>query len=267
VFQAVDRNGVVIPNTYLIAQDAQAINYDYNDNVLVMEGVTAVSMADIGLTEVGGTRDGLVMSQDPSTGSPDEAVLRISNDAATGLPTPANIGSLRIESVTVADPTMFEIVSPADLTDVTLAPGESLNVTVRFIGQTAPTPAMLESALVVRSNDHDEGVLSFDLVALPQRGAFVTGVNYGGGAIASDPVLGVPLKAPTEANGVTMTTNRAPGTDSTANALLRDRPSRPTRMRPSGRRRSPCPTARISSGSTRRRLTGTCPASASSTSR
>jgi hypothetical protein len=218
VFQAVDRNGVVIPNTYLIAQDAQAINYDYNDNVLVMEGVTAVSMADIGLTEVGGTRDGLVMSQDPSTGSPDEAVLRISNDAATGLPTPANIGSLRIESVTVADPTMFEIVSPADLTDVTLAPGESLNVTVRFIGQTAPTPAMLESALVVRSNDHDEGVLSFDLVALPQRGAFVTGVNYGGGAIASDPVLGVPLKAPTEANGVTMTTNRAPGTDSTANA-------------------------------------------------
>ncbi|EYD75950.1 hypothetical protein Rumeso_02379 [Rubellimicrobium mesophilum DSM 19309] len=42
MFQAVDMNGVAIPNTYLILQDYTGINYDYQDNVFVVEGITPV---------------------------------------------------------------------------------------------------------------------------------------------------------------------------------------------------------------------------------
>jgi hypothetical protein len=166
-----------------------------------------------------GTADRLVMSPaDSSEVFYNDAVLRITNTAAPGLPGPQGVGVLRINSIEVADPTLFQIVSPADVTDVTLVPGATLDVTVRFIGDNPLSTGTLDSALVIRTNDRDEGVLSIELAGLPDRGDFVTGVNYGGGAIAMDPVLGVPLKAPTIANGVFMSTTRAPGTDSTANA-------------------------------------------------
>ncbi|WP_110664702.1 carbohydrate-binding protein [Salinicola halophilus] len=38
-FQALDKNGDAIPNTYFVAQDYTGINYDYNDNVYLIEGI------------------------------------------------------------------------------------------------------------------------------------------------------------------------------------------------------------------------------------
>nr|WP_298415814.1 carbohydrate-binding protein [uncultured Halomonas sp.] len=42
MFQALEADGNVIPNTYLGVMDYTGINYDYNDNMFVVEGVEAV---------------------------------------------------------------------------------------------------------------------------------------------------------------------------------------------------------------------------------
>jgi Ca2+-binding RTX toxin-like protein len=42
VWQAVDANGAPIANTYVFAQDYVGLNYDYQDNVVILEGVTPV---------------------------------------------------------------------------------------------------------------------------------------------------------------------------------------------------------------------------------
>ncbi|WP_110687598.1 carbohydrate-binding protein [Salinicola aestuarinus] len=44
-FQAVDQNGDVIPNVYFLAQDYTGINYDYNDNVYLVEGIQPAKRA------------------------------------------------------------------------------------------------------------------------------------------------------------------------------------------------------------------------------
>jgi hypothetical protein len=38
-FQAYDQNGAAVPDTYLLIQDYSGINYDYNDNMFVIEGI------------------------------------------------------------------------------------------------------------------------------------------------------------------------------------------------------------------------------------
>lgn len=40
MFEALDGDGHVIPNTYLGIQDYAGINYDYNDNMILVEGIT-----------------------------------------------------------------------------------------------------------------------------------------------------------------------------------------------------------------------------------
>ena len=42
MFVALDADGNVIPNTYLVIQDYTGINYDYNDNMFVVSGITPV---------------------------------------------------------------------------------------------------------------------------------------------------------------------------------------------------------------------------------
>jgi hypothetical protein len=54
VFEAVDQEGHVIPDTYLLAMDYTGINYDYNDNMVVVQGITPV-----GLGPAGGPAPGL----------------------------------------------------------------------------------------------------------------------------------------------------------------------------------------------------------------
>ena len=45
VFQALDRDGLVIPNTYLAVQDYAGSNGDYNDNLVILQGVAPASHA------------------------------------------------------------------------------------------------------------------------------------------------------------------------------------------------------------------------------
>jgi len=44
IFQAVDKNGAVIPNVYLAAMDYSGVNSDFNDNLFIIEGVTPIAV-------------------------------------------------------------------------------------------------------------------------------------------------------------------------------------------------------------------------------
>jgi len=46
MFQALDKDGKPIPNVFLGAMDYTGINYDYNDNLFIIEGVTPVFFGD-----------------------------------------------------------------------------------------------------------------------------------------------------------------------------------------------------------------------------
>ena len=133
MFQALDAEGNVIPNVYLGVQDYTGINYDYNDNMFVIEGVTPVgnggTFAISGLDDAAAD-DRLVFSriEQPNNkgGLPqnfrDEATITITNDG---------IGALTIDAVNIAGD--FQIVGTPPV-NVTVATGASVDVTVRYVG-------------------------------------------------------------------------------------------------------------------------------------
>ena len=133
MFQALDAEGNVIPNVYLGVQDYTGINYDYNDNMFVIEGVTPVgnggTFAISGLDDAAAD-DRLVFSriEQPNNkgGLPqnfrDEATVTITNDG---------IGALTIDAVNIAGD--FQIVGTPPV-NATVATGASVDVTVRYVG-------------------------------------------------------------------------------------------------------------------------------------
>jgi hypothetical protein len=164
IFQAVDKNGDIIPNVYLGVMDYTGINYDYNDNMIVIEGIAPASPAEISVVNLDGVpgNDRLVMSriENPANANQvfhDEATIRINNDGYQ---------NLTISSLSIADPTLFQIVGPTS--GITIAPGGFLDVTVRFIAVDTNAASLYESTLTIVSNDLDEGTKVIDLAGLAQ---------------------------------------------------------------------------------------------------
>ncbi|MBT2774510.1 carbohydrate-binding protein, partial [Halomonas sp. ISL-60] len=164
VFQALNANGSVIPNTYLGIMDYTGINYDYNDNMFVIEGISPVSGGEITVTNLDGvpSDDRLVMSriQNPANANQvfhDESTFTITNDG---------FANLEISSLVVADPSLFEIVGATE--NLVIPVGGSLNVTVRFIAEDFNDATLYESTLIINSNDGDEGQKVIQLAGLAQ---------------------------------------------------------------------------------------------------
>ena len=132
VFQAVDGDGNAIANTYLVAMDYTGINYDYNDNLYVVQGVAPVgfggSVAVSGLDDAAAD-DRLVFTNidKPANGAQvfrNEATITLTNDG---------LGPVAITGLTLGgdDADDFEIVGTAPSS---IPEGGSVQVTVRFTG-------------------------------------------------------------------------------------------------------------------------------------
>ncbi|WP_306131742.1 carbohydrate-binding protein [Roseivivax marinus] len=129
MFQAVDADGDVIENVYLGVMDYTGINYDYNDNMFIIEGVAPVF--DGGVLTVDGLDDAaaddrLVFSRidNPANGNQafrDSATITVTNDG---------IGALTIDDIAVTG--AFTVSGLAD--GEILAAGESVDLTVTFTG-------------------------------------------------------------------------------------------------------------------------------------
>ncbi len=171
MFQAVDEDGNAIANTYLGVMDYTGINYDYNDNMFVIEGVQAIGFGqDIAISGLddAAADDRLVFSRidnkaNGAQGVRDEATFTISNDG---------FGPLKLAGLNIVgdDAASFEIVSGPSANSI-LAAGASATVTVRYVGtDTANDDAAVlhEAALEIRSDDFDEGVRTVQLAGLAQ---------------------------------------------------------------------------------------------------
>ena len=132
VFQAVDGDGNAIANTYLVAMDYTGINYDYNDNLYVVQGVAPVgfggSVALSGLDDAAAD-DRLVFTNidNPKDGAQlfrNEATITLTNDGLG----PVNVTGLTFGGDDADD---FEIVGAAP---TTIPEGGSVQVAVRFTG-------------------------------------------------------------------------------------------------------------------------------------
>ncbi|MBB5760649.1 hypothetical protein HNR01_000244 [Methylorubrum rhodesianum] len=167
MFQALDAQGNAIPNVYLGIMDYTGINYDYNDNLFVIEGVAPVGfgqhMVVTGLDDAA-AGDRLVFTNidTPANASQafrNEATFTITNDGAA---------ALTIESVTTGNPA-FQIVGTPP---TSIAAGASATVTVRFVGTHGGTSAgadLTESTLTIRSNDFAQGEKVIALAGLAQE--------------------------------------------------------------------------------------------------
>ncbi|MCB5176049.1 carbohydrate-binding protein, partial [Microvirga lenta] len=167
MFQALDANGNVIPNVYLGIMDYTGINYDYNDNMFVIEGVAPVGFGQSvvlrGLDDAAAD-ERLVFTniENPVNASQafrNEATFTITNDG---------FAPLTIESITTGNPA-FEIVGTAP---TSIAAGASATVTVRFIGTHAGTGSgadLYKSTLTIRSNDVNQPEKVIQLAGLAQE--------------------------------------------------------------------------------------------------
>ncbi|NHF74385.1 carbohydrate-binding protein [Paracoccus xiamenensis] len=152
MFQALDADGNVIPNVYLGVMDYTGINYDYNDNMFVIEGVEPVGFGQS--IEVSGLDDAaaddrLVFTNidNPAAAAQEfrnETTFTLSNDG---------FAALTIESIAISDPANFQIVGTVP---GTIPAGGSATVTVQYTG-THPgntAGAVIQNAtLTVTSND------------------------------------------------------------------------------------------------------------------
>ncbi|HEV2545696.1 MAG TPA: carbohydrate-binding protein [Methylobacterium sp.] len=167
MFQALDAQGKVIPNVYLGVMDYTGINYDYNDNLFVIEGVTPVGfgqhMVVSGLDDAA-AGDRLVFTNidSPANASQafrNEATFTIRNDGSA---------ALTIDSVTTGS-AAFQIVGTPP---ASIAANASATVTVRFVGTHNGTSAgadLTESTLTIRSNDFVQGEKVIALAGLAQE--------------------------------------------------------------------------------------------------
>ncbi len=129
IFQALDKDGNVIPNVFIGGQDYTGINYDYNDNMFVIEGLTPAG--DGAVATISGLDDAaadarLVFSRidNPANSNQtfrDTATFKITNDG---------IGTLAIDSVTVDGPFTVSGLTAGS----SLAVGQQATVTVSFTG-------------------------------------------------------------------------------------------------------------------------------------
>lgn len=164
MFRALDADGNVIPKTYLGIMDYTGINYDYNDNVFLIEGVSPVTGGDLTVINNDGVPadDRLVMSriEKPANAAQqvhDVATLTLRNDG---------FEDLSIDTVEVSDPTLFELVSAFEA--VVLEPGQSVDVKVRFVAADSDDGSLYEASLVISSSDPDEGEKVISLAGIAQ---------------------------------------------------------------------------------------------------
>ncbi len=165
MFRALDAEGNVIPNTYLGIMDYTGINYDYNDNMFLIEGVSPVAGGDLTVINNDGipSNDRLVMSriENPANAAQevhDEVTITLRNDG---------FETLDINSIEVSDTTLFELTEA--FAAVSLEPGESIDVTVRFIADDPNDASLYEASLVINSSDSDEGEKVIQLAGLAQN--------------------------------------------------------------------------------------------------
>ena len=168
IFQALDGNGDVIPNVYLGVMDYTGINYDYNDNMFVIEGIAPVGFGQnlqlSGLDDAAAD-DRLVFTSidNPATAQQqfrNEAVVTLTNDG---------FAAVDITGITVGDPSNFQIVGA--IPD-TIPAGGSAQVTVRFVGTHAGTSAGAEihtSTLTVTSDDLASPQIVVQLAGIAQE--------------------------------------------------------------------------------------------------
>lgn len=130
-FQAVDTNGDVIENTFLIAQDYTGINYDYQDNVFLVQGIAPVffgSSLEVSGLDTAAADDRLVFTniEQPANNQEfrNEATITLSNPGFAAQP---------IDAITItgADAQSFEIVGGAP---TSIPAGGSVEVTILFTG-------------------------------------------------------------------------------------------------------------------------------------
>jgi hypothetical protein len=138
IFQALDADGAAIPDTWLVIQDVNGANADYNDSMWVMQGAAPVgSGARIAAPAA------LAFDQDEAPNDPGlTRVFTIANQGVAAL----TILDVGIEGADAAD---FAIVSGLTAGQ-SIAAGATASVTVRFTG--SPQRAA-EAVLAIESSD------------------------------------------------------------------------------------------------------------------
>jgi hypothetical protein len=158
MFQAVDASGVVIENVFLGAMDYVGINYDYNDNMFVIEGVEAVgfggSLGIEGLDDAAAD-DRLVFSAiDNPVGNQE------TRDTTTFEVTNQGLGALTISGLSVDGAFTATGLAAGDV----IQPGGSVTVAVTFDGQSG-AGTLFDGSLTVTS---DAGTETIALSGLAQ---------------------------------------------------------------------------------------------------
>lgn len=88
----------------------------------------------------------------------DEVTITIRNDG---------FETLDVNSIEVSDTTLFELTEA--FAAISLEPGESIDVTVRFIADDPNDASLYEASLVINSSDADEGEKVIQLAGLAQN--------------------------------------------------------------------------------------------------
>ncbi len=158
VFQALDADGNEIPNVYLGVMDFTGINYDYNDNMFVIEGITPVGYG--GELMISGLDDAAADDRLVFTNidNPANAQQEYRNEATITL-TNVGIAPVDVTGLTLGGDNAAGFTVSGGIGE--LAPGASVDVTVTFVGSDPVddnAAVLFNGTLTVETNGQDKTI-------------------------------------------------------------------------------------------------------------
>ena len=171
IFQAIDSDGVIIENVFLGVMDFTGINYDYNDNMFVIEGITPVGFGGVltisGL-DAAAADDRLVFTNIDNPNNSGGIGGQVFRNTAEVTLTNDGIGTLNITGFSLGgvDQGDFQITGAIGA----LVAGASTTVTITFVGSDSADDgaAELRNATLTVESDAFDGDQVIQLAGLAQ---------------------------------------------------------------------------------------------------
>lgn len=167
-FTLKDSAGNVVPNAYVFAAEDWNVDYDFQDVVGIIRNVKRFDPTpQVSVYNVNNWPSNTRMVFN-SIANLDVVRPNVLRDTSTFKIINTGDANLLISDIATSNGSQFSIIS-GDGSNITLTPGQSRDVTVKFVGTGSGNNALITGAITIASNDPTDPIRTVDLAGFWQK--------------------------------------------------------------------------------------------------